>query len=198
LNGLVTDRFALLALVGWAATFNEGPIPNIPQYDSVVGQAEFRWFLAASPGVSGLADLGLALSSITLGYTRDYQSSYLGNFYGSDRGYLRFNYFFAGKALLTLEGGVGAVEYPRMYWADGSKRIRPLEGNNDPFTDIRADATLFGEYRFTNTFGLNATLRYTANFSSVHDMPDTQALQNSIFDMEWTRFEAFVGARFFL
>ena len=33
-----------------------------------------------------------------------------------DRGYLRFNYFFAGRALLTLEGGAGAIEYPTMYW----------------------------------------------------------------------------------
>jgi hypothetical protein len=191
LNGLVTDRFALLALVGWAATFNEAAYARIPQYDSVIGQAEFRWFLSANPGASALGEIGLALSSVTLGYTRDYQASYLGNFYGSDRGYLRFNYFFAGRALMTLEGGVGAIEYPAMFWGDGVQR-------HTSFTDIRADATLFGEYHFTNTFGLNATLRYTANFSSVHDIPDTEIMPLSVFDMEWNRFEAFVGARFFL
>jgi hypothetical protein len=69
---------------------------------------------------------------------------------------------------------------------------------NGPFTDIRTDATLFGEYRLTNTFGLNTTLRYTANFSHVHDMPDIQNMASSIFDMEWTRFEAFLGARWFM
>ena len=37
---------------------------------------------------------------------------------------------------------------------------------NPSFTDVRADATLFGEYRFTDTFGLNATLRYTTNVSN--------------------------------
>ena len=46
---------------------------------------------------------------------------------------------------------------------------------------------------------MNATLRYTANLSNVHDMPDTfETRMTDFFDMQWTRFEAFLGARFFL
>jgi hypothetical protein len=203
LNGLITDRFAALLLVGWGASFYDTypTFPQQKQYDSVIGQAELKWFLAASPGVAAVADVGLSLSSITLGYSRDFQNSYLGNFYGSDRGYLRFAYFFAGRALLTLEGGVGAVEYPDMYWLP----TVALQGSNvalrhRAFTDVRADATLFGEYRFSNTFGLNATLRYTANFSSQHDMPDSPEATGFLhaFDMAWNRFEAFLGVRWFL
>ena len=85
-----------------------------------------------------------------------------------DRGYLRFNYFFAGRALVTLEGGAGAVEYPTMYW-DGTGDFR-----HSSFTDLRVDATLFGEYRFTDTFALNATVRYTANLSNAA-VPDVDA-----------------------
>jgi hypothetical protein len=201
LNGLITDRFSLLALVGWAASlYDTSAVPAQPQYDTLIAQVELTWFLSASPGLDAPSGIGLALSSIVLGYARDFQNSYLGNYYGSDRGYLRFSYFFAGRALLNLEGGVGAVEYPNMYWlpTTGMPAINNLR--HVAFTDIRADATLFGEYRFSDTFGLNTTLRYTANISNTHDMPvqeNPAANAANFFDMGWNRFEAFLGARFF-
>src|SRR5581483_984118 len=87
INGLITDRFALLGMVGWGASFYDKTLPSQPQYDSVIGQAELKWFLSASPGLQQSSDVGLALSSIAVGYTRDFQNSYLGGYYGSDRGY---------------------------------------------------------------------------------------------------------------
>jgi hypothetical protein len=193
LNGLVTDRFAVLVMAGWGASFYDQTIPHQQQYDSVIGQAELKWFLSASPGVAEASDLGLALSSIALGYTRDFQNSYLGAFYGQDRGYLRFNYFFAGRALVTLEGGAGAIEYPTMYWGNGDFR-------HSSFSDVRVDGTLFGEYRFTNTFALNATVRYTANISNTQvSYADTAAPTNAeLYDMSWNRLEAYLGVRWFL
>lgn len=196
LNGLITDRFALLGMVGWGASFYDKTIATQPQYDSVIGQAELKWFLSASPGLQQSSDVGLALSSIAVGYTRDFQNSYLGGYYGSDRGYLRFNYFFAGRALVTLEGGAAAIEYPTLYWGTGDLR-------HTSFTDLRADATLFSEYRFTDTFGLNATVRYTANFSNAtlptFDLgPGVPVTNAQSFDMSWTRLEAFLGVRWFL
>jgi hypothetical protein len=198
INGLVTDRFSVVALVGWGASFYDNTVSTMPQYDSVIGQAEVKWFLSASPGIAQSADLGLALSSIALGYTRDFANSYLGNFYGQDRGYLRFSYFFSGRTLVTLEGGASAIEYPNMIWAATGDPRHPA------FTDVRADATLFGEYRFTDSFGLNATLRYTENFSSaiIPDLDEGAAPKASppaaSYDMAWNRFEAFLGARWFL
>ena len=35
LDGLITDRFALLAMVGWGASFYDTTLPNQPQFDSV-------------------------------------------------------------------------------------------------------------------------------------------------------------------
>lgn len=189
LNGLITDRFAAMALAGWGASFYDQRLSQQPQYDSIIGQAELKWFIAASPGVAAATDVGLALSSIALGYTRDFANSYLGNFYGSDRGYLKFSYFFAGRALLTLDGGVGAVEYPDMYFGTGAPRAKA-------FTDIRADGTLFGEYRFTNTFGINTTLRYTANFSNTQIRTAPGSME--FIDMSWNRFEAYLGLRWFM
>jgi hypothetical protein len=189
LNGLITDRFAALAIVGWGASFYSSNVAAQPQYDSVIGQAELKWFLSANPGASAAGELSLALSSISLGYTRDFQNSYLGNYYGSDRGYLKFAYFFAGRALITLEGGVGAVEYPNMYWQDGVLR-------HTAFTDLRTDATFFAEYRLSDSVGLNTTLRYTANFSN-NQILEQEGVPGQ-FDMSWNRFEAYLGARWFL
>ncbi len=201
LNGLVTDRFAALAVVGWGASFYDtSATPQQPQYDGPIGQAELKWFLAASPGVAeALNQVSLSLSSITLGYNRDFQNSYLANFYGSDRGYLRFAYFFAGRALVSLEGGFGAVEYPKMFWILPATptAMATVIDRHAAFTDWRADATLFGEYRFSDTIGVNATLRYTSNISN-QLVPDVPPPGVGVFGMGWNRFEAFLGVRWFM
>jgi hypothetical protein len=191
INGLVTERFAVLAMAGWGASFiDTAALPAQQQYDSVIGQAELKWYLAASPGIAAPSELGLALSTVAIGYTRDFQTSYIGNYYGIDRGYLRFDYFFAGRALVTLNAGLAAISYPEILAPGGASR-------NAAFTDARADASLFGEYRFTDAFAINATLRYTQNFSNqeVLEVPVTTGAR---FGMAWQRYEAYLGLRLFL
>jgi hypothetical protein len=202
LNGLLTDRFAVTALVGWGASFYDNKINAQPQYDSVIGQAELKWFLSASPGVAQASEIGLALSSVAIGYTRDFVNSYLGDYYGQDRGYLRFSYFFSGRTLVTLEGGAAAIEYPDMFF--GPATVAPgapaptLVERHSAFTDTRIDGTLFSEYRFTDSFGLNATIRYTANLSNAKVPIIPGGTQGESYDMAWNRFEAFLGVRWFL
>jgi hypothetical protein len=123
---------------------------------------------------------------------RDFQNSYLGDFYGTDRGYAKISYFFAGRALLSLEGGIGAIEYPTLLNPDGVTK------RHDPFTDIRADATAFGEYRFSDTFGVNATVRYSQNFSNQQLPVVGVGAAGGLYDMSWQRVEAFIGARWFM
>ena len=193
LNGLVTERFTLLALAGWGASFLDTSRVSFRQYDSVIGQAELKWFLAASPGVARATEVGLALSSIAVGYTRDFAPSYLSNFYGLDRGYLKFSYFFAGRALATLEGGVGALEYPTLLNPAGDVR-------HASFTDVRADATFFTEYRFIDSLAINATVKYTQNISDqlippIGTNPNTAG---SFYAMAYQRFEAYLGLRWFM
>lgn len=195
LNGLITPRFSVLGMVGYGASFfHGGGSPVVQQYDSVIGQAEAKFFLTANPGAPEESNVSLTVSSLAIGYTRDFQNSYLGDFYGSDRGYAKLAYMFAGRALVSLEGGLGAVEYPDIYF----NAVPPTLAHSS-FTDLRADVTLFGEYRFTNTFGLNTTLRYTANFSDTQlPVPTSTPGSNVLYDMNWRRFEAFIGARWFM
>jgi hypothetical protein len=193
LNGLITERLALLAIAGYGGSFySTSNFSKVQQYDSVIGQLEAKFFLTPNVGTDPGA-MTLALSSLSLGFVRDFQNSYLGDFYGSDKGYVKLSYFFAGRALLSFDGALGSIEYPTIFNADGSFRA-------NSFTDIRAEATLFGEYRFSDTFGLNATLGYAQNFSSTQ-LPVAVTAggpAGQVFDMNWQRFQAFLGARWFM
>jgi putative beta-barrel porin BBP2 len=202
INGLITDRFAAEAAVGWGASFFSAVsnFPQEPQYDSVIAHAELKWFLSASPGIEDATKVGLTLSSIAIGYDRNFQTSYLGDYAGTDKGYLKFNYLFAGRALVSLEGSATAMEYPDLYWATGSTYTL----RHSAYTDAMIAAVLFGEYRFTNSFGLNLSLRYTQNVSNTQlavaptapgAMPPAVG---GFYDMAWNRFEAFIGLRWFL
>ena len=96
LNGLVTPSFALLAMVGWGSSFYQGAA-NAQQFDSVLAQAELKWFITPNPGLDpGAATL--TLSSVALGFTRDFTNSYLGDFFTRDRGYANLSYFFGGRS----------------------------------------------------------------------------------------------------
>lgn len=194
LNGLVTPRVSLLAMAGYGASFysTSGLGAATPQYDSFIGQVEAKFYLSANPGAEEASNVSLTLSSIAIGYNRDFQNSLLGNYYGSDRGYAKASFFFASRVLVSLEGGVGAVEYPALFFTNGTAR-------NNAFTDTRADATLFGEYRVSDSFGINLTGRYGQNFSSTQlRLSPTAAAGPNLYDMSWQRLEAFLGARWFL
>ena len=191
INGLITSRFAFLGLVGYGGSFYDtSQNAATPQYDSVIGQAELKWFLSANPGESAPNEASLVLSSIAIGYTRDFQNSYLGAYYGSDRGYAKISYFFAGRALISLEGGVGAIEYPTIFYPDAKVE-------HAKFTDARADATLYGEYRLSNAFAINLTGRYTQNFSNVVLQEEEGATGNG-YDLSWQRVEVYAGVRWFM
>ncbi len=199
INGLVTTRFAFLGMVGWGSSFDRpGNEPSVKQYNSVIGQAEFKFFITPNPGEDA-GSSSLLLSSIAVGYTRDFESSYLASYYGNDRGYAKIQYMFGGKVLLSLEGGVGAIQYPDIYYPSTSP-VNPNQLAHASFTDVRVDGTLFGEYRFSNTFGINATAIYTANFSNTQ-LP-IEALsggaRGSVYDTGWRRFQGFIGLRWFL
>ena len=194
ISSLLSNRVAVLAMAGYGASFYQTASPGLPQFDSVIGQAEAKFYLTENPGTTDQPGaVSLALSALSVGYIRDFQNSYLGNFYTNDRGYAALSYFFAGRAILSLTGSVGAIEYPNVLNADGTLRAKS-------FTDIRAEATLFGEYRVSDTIGINTTFRYSQNFSSTQipqpNVPGGPTGQ--VFDMNWQRFEALVGARWFM
>src|SRR6185436_16645477 len=92
LTGLITSRFSTLLAIGYGTTLaDNGQSATTRQYDSIIGQAEGTFFLSPNPASGDPGSVTLALSSVTVGYTRDFANSYLGNFYGSDKGYAKLS-----------------------------------------------------------------------------------------------------------
>jgi hypothetical protein len=179
LNGLVTRQLALLAMAGWASSFYGGL--NAKQYDGVIAQAELKWFITPGTG-NELIGGPLPISTAALGYSRDFYNSYLGDFLTRDRFYLTLSHLFGGRFLLVLDGSYSPIRYAPVY-NELRAQVYPS------FTAPRVDATLFGEYRLSDSFGINATFRYSANITDANPSRD---------DLGWTRYEAFLGVRWFL
>ena len=204
ITGLVTPRFSALAAIGYGTTFSSDPASaSTQQYDSVIGQAEATFFLSANPNESDPGQVSLSVSTLTFGYNRDFQKSFIGGgYYGSDRGYGRLAYFFGNRALVSLDANIGAVEYNDIY--ANSLAGAPTKISSG-FTDIRVGSKLFGEYRVLDSLGVNATFDYsqnisshTLNFGGTAGAPGVGAAGGTVYDMAWKRFQAFVGVRYFL
>lgn len=175
-NGLITNSFALLVMGGWGASFYT-PTPQ-DDFDSFIGQAEVKWLITPAPS-NDPAAASLALSSLAAGFTRDFSDSYIGTYEEINRGYLKFSYMFAGRFLLVVDGGVAAVVHP------------PIDNlSSDGFTAIRIDPSLFGEYRFLNWLGVNATVRYDTNITD-----QTVAISGETEQLQWQQFQAYLGVR---
>jgi hypothetical protein len=187
LRGLVTNQLALLAMAGWAGSFYapRGPIPA-RNYDDFIANAEVRWFLQPEPELQpGSAPVGL--SSIGVGYARDFNTSYLGAFYRRDRGYIDAAYFIGGQILLSARGGVSHVSYPESFLGTGV--------SNPSFSENRVDAQLFAEYRPSDTIGVNTTLQYDRNFSGTPVLLDGMGNEDNL---RYSRYQIFLGVRWFM
>jgi hypothetical protein len=180
-HGLVTYHLALLGMVGWGASFYDEHQGSIEprQFDSLVANAEARWFIQARPDVDA-ASIATGLSSIAVGYQRAFNNSYLGSFYQRDRGYLQFNAFLLGAIAGGLEFGVSRVAYPDIVQANGV--------GQPSFSQVRLDGRLFCEYRFTDMLASNATLQY--------DQVNSEAIVSE--DLDYKRWQAYLGVRWFM
>lgn len=192
LNGLITTRLALLAMVGWAGTFYDAqPGQNPEQFDSLTAHVELKWYITggAAPVMNpSSAPVGLSYASI--GYLRDVSNSYLGNFYQRDRGYLGLSYLLGGAFVTGVTVGVSNLHFPDSYFPNGAGLQHPA------FSEQRVDATLFGEYRFSNQFGINSTFNYDRNFTGV--VIPTDPMNTPPGDaLAYSRWQIFIGARYF-
>jgi hypothetical protein len=184
-NGLVTSSFSVLAMVGWGASFYTGGNPQTDpneNFDSAIGQLELKWYLTPNPAVVP-NETTLTISSISVGFVRDFFDSYIGTYFERDRGYASLSYLYAGRFLLVVDGGAAPIIYPKI----------PSLGVTSPFTDIRLDASLFGEYRFKDSFGVNATVRYNENISNTAIV--TGGLTDSL---SYREIEAYLGVRWLM
>jgi hypothetical protein len=181
-HGLVTYHLALLGMLGWGASFYEPRDVSFEpqQFDSLVANAEARWFIQARPDLD-TATVATGLSSVALGYTRAFSNSYYGSFYQSDRGYLQFSMFLLGAVVGGIEFGVTRLAYPEVVLGNTFQQ--------DSFTQARLDGRIFGEYRFTETLAANATVQY--------DQVNSGAVVNGE-DLDYRRWQAYLGVRWFM
>lgn len=181
LSGLFTTRFAFLALLGWNSSYYEAAGADSPaqNYDGFVAHGELKWFLLA-PVKEDSAQTGL--SSIAAGYIRSFSNSYLGSFYIRDRGYATFEYFLGGVFMTSITGGISHVSFPTV-------------GDQASFSQNRFDVKVYGEYRTSDVFAVNASVMYDQVL-----MPDgrVQVVEGGTEeDLEFSRFQAYLGARLF-
>ncbi|HMA93277.1 MAG TPA: hypothetical protein VKP30_11365 [Polyangiaceae bacterium] len=194
INGLVTNHFALLAMAGWASTFYDGKRVRVPEnLNTVIGQAELRWYILPQPKLQP-GDATVGLSSLAVGYIRDFSQSYLADYYRRDRGYANISYFIGGRYLLDLQAGYSRISHPQHYRAIDARpdRLYPALGEN------RVDAQLFGEYRTSDTFGLNMTLRYDGSVSRSQIAITTADGETRYDNLAFSRFSAWLGVRWFM
>ena len=206
-TGLLTDRFGVLLAAGYGATFfKNGAAASTTQYDSINAQAEGTFYLSQASGAGEPGQATLLLSTISLGFVRDFQNSLLGNYYDSNKGYAKLVYFFGGKVLLQVDGYVEGLTYPQPFFNGAGGAPTPVNGaDGNPtgsFTNIHLGGKLFGEYRFTDAFAVNATLDYSQTISDVaiEAAPapgGSPAGTSALYDLNWRRFQAFIGARVF-
>ena len=209
-TGLLTDRFGILLAAGYGATFfkSTNATPAVgdarSQYDSINAQAEGTFYLSQGGGANDPGKATLLLSTLSFGYVRDFQNSLLGNYIDSNKGYVKVVYFFSGKMLMQLDGFAEALSYPQPYFnGRGGPPIAVNGANGQPtgdFTNIRFGGVLFGEYRFSDTFGLNATIDYRQTLSDTQieaGPAATPGAPTQLFDLNWRRVQAFIGARWF-
>lgn len=205
-TGLLTDRFGVLLAAGYGATFfKNGAAASSTQYDSITAQAEGTFYLSQGGGTDEPGKATLLLSTLSLGYVRDFQTSLLGNYYDSNKGYLKLVYFFGGKALFQLDGYAEALGYPQPFYNTAAGPA-PVNGANGAptgsFTNVRVGGTLFGEYRFSNIFGMNLTFDYQQMVSDTQlevgpPAAGAPAGSTQLYDLSWRRFQALLGARLF-
>lgn len=191
INGLVTNRFSLLAMGGWAATFFEPTATPavLANYDSLIGQAEVNWYLLAQPKLQP-GDATVGLSVIGLGYTRDVSASYLADYYRRDRVYAKTSYFVGGRFLVDFQGGYARISHPEFVL-----RGQTFSGK----VEDRIDLQLFGEYRTSDSLGINATVRYDASLSRADlAFPATATYVGYVDNLAFSRVQAWLGVRWFM
>lgn len=205
INGLLTKYFGFLLMGGWGATFFDQHRAEIPaeNYDGPIGQAELTWYLKPNPNTDPNAPT-VGLSSIAVGYLHDFQNSYFGDYYQIDRVYGSMAYFAGGAFLLTVGAGYSRVTRPTI-WFPGRRVSADADLQNctpSPCLpskgEDRVDAAIFAEYRVSSSVGINTTLRYNANLTQTLIPGTLRDPNGTVDDLQFQRWEAYLGARWFL
>jgi hypothetical protein len=184
ISGLLTKRVSLTTKGGWGSGFYSSGIE--PQdYSSFIGSTELKWFLPSGNSSGSIATNEIGVSSLAVGYTRDFSDSYLGNFYRKDREYLQLGYSAGGVFVARISAGVAQVAYPDFVSA-GTIIVQ------NGFQEVRLDGKAFGEYRPLTNLGISLAVNYDQNLSKV------VAANGFDDDLSFRRLRTFLAVRWFM
>ena len=181
INGLLTPGFGVLALVGYGASFYSNASATREDFDSLLAQAELKWYLGTA------SDPKTSLSSLSVGFIRDFEDSFVGTYLERDAGYVRFSYLFGGAFLLLTELRAGGVFFP----------ANPQVGQGDGWSDFRLDGKLLAEYRVQDWLGITLDLNYTGYFSDTTLVFLNLPPPGNTDPLAYQQFRGFLGARVF-
>jgi hypothetical protein len=185
-NGAITSRLSFLAMAGYAVAFvsdlsPDGGTTTLDEYQDFVAQVELGYDLA--PG-----------AKLSLGYDRNYFPSLVGGWTRRDLGYLEVSGILARVVLLRLRGSFGAWEFGPMVASDGGGLGTDDELDRD---DLRARATVYGEYRMLEWLALTAQFGYTGTFTDFEFSRERGMLGVVPDPAEFQKFDAWFGVRAF-
>ncbi len=113
----------------------------------------------------------------------------MGNFYQSDRGYLGLSYLLGGVFVTSLTAGIANLRFPDSFFAGDPPTVQ-----QEAFSEQRVDASVFAEYRLSNTFGVNATVNYDRNITGVRVRTDPMdTVGDALAYQRWQRSSACAG-----
>lgn len=162
LNGAITQRLSLRAMVGYATMLlDRAPLSD---YENAVGEAVLGYRF----GVSNQFDIG---------YVGAITPSYIGGWMRVDRGFARAKFLFARVFMLSLEAGAGYATYGRAYRVGVTPgTVLPLGQDGDVHRkDVRIDGAVRAEYRLTNWLALMTdftTFSNLTDFKYAATLPD--------------------------
>jgi hypothetical protein len=179
LQGLFTDRFGLMLLGGYGASFyNAGP-----NFDSFLARGELMFFITP-------------FSQIRLGGQRDFVDSFYANFYVKNGGYLSYQQMIGGVVMLTLKGDVFYRDYARF---DGPT-FNGATPSHQERNDVWAEGSLLVEWRATDWLSFHASGKYTGDitdfyYQSTYQDPSTGTQTTIENDAGFHKFVVLGGVR---
>lgn len=200
INGLITSKLGALIQGGWKSTFFEqrSNSSQVQDFDGLIGQLEVSWY-PNSRGTKAEGERGV--SSVRLGGQRDVAMSGIANYYVMNRIYSEVLVALGSQFTGSFRGAVGFVTHPVP--RDPTGMSLRLDGTQDPLKETRLDLQLNGEYRLTSAIALVANVSYSSstgddNVIVLPANPLQPESREGRDDLEYQRFTALLGARWFL
>jgi hypothetical protein len=170
INGALTERIGFTVLVGYGAGF----FSNKNDYDTVIGEVEARWRLVEAV-------------QWTVGYDRQANAAFQGNFTRTDRIRTGLQMLLSGAFMIALKGDLAFVRFGQ------DTRLAAMGAGNR--TDRHLGLNLSGEYRFIDWLAATGELGYIRNFSD-YVFP-AMGMQPGL-KASYDQFSAWFGLRAFL